>query len=707
MTVPTNTNKVVYAGDGVNTTWSFSFLVLQASDLSVYVTDAFGTITTLNASQYSVDLTNSRITYPLTGSPLASGMKITILRTVNLLQEVDWKKQGPFDAEVLEQSEDKIAMALQQLNESISRAVKYGVDQVPSDTTTSTVLAALNAAVAALANVQAMTYLTPTANTINDNKVAVAAGKLMKADGTGAITYAGGQSPAFSVVTANSRIDLLCIDDTGALTITQGVQAASPVPPLYPAGKTVIAEVTITETATVLITAADIKDVRPFLDATFSQAYVDSTLWKAPVRAATTAALAANTYSNGTNGYGATLTANANGALAAVDGITLAVGDRLLVKNEATGANNGIYTLTQLGDGTHPYILTRAPDAAVPAALAAGTRLYVQQGTVNAGVLFTQTATGTITIGTTALTFSGNQALGGNKMTGSGAAAANGELVRYEQVSALWSYRRPVLQWSSGTQVNLETGNQGTAGSATILFPDGTFRSDSTASHINFVTTRNAALTGAAQSGLRAGLTAAANTWYALYAVKVQDNANDFVVVGDTLMPLQVNFATLNANFGTNGWVYLGVLPYGDNAGSTTAIPKFAMAGNKTVLHNSHSGNSGAGLRGVTLVTGAGVTTITWTYAAGTAVGTSIPAQLAIGDVNGGLSTGTLYSLFDSASVTTLAKLNLANGLQALLTPNVLLSQGFAQSASGTVNQDLELCGWFDGALGVGSNPLL
>lgn len=405
MTVPTTTNKVVYAGDGVTTLWPFSFPVLQTTDLQVYVTDTLGNITLLS-SNYSVDLSSSRVTYPLTGSPLAVNMKLTLRRVVALTQITDWKNQGPFNAEVLETDEDKLMMAIQQLNESVARCVQYGVDQTPSDTTTATVIAAINAAVAALANVQAMTYLTPTANTVNDAKVAVAAGKYMKADGTGVVTYAGGQSPAFAVVSANSRIDLLCLDDAGTLSIVQGVQAASPVPALYPALKMVIAEVTITETATVFVSSGDIKDVRPVFQGSFQQSYVDALLWKAPVKAATTAALAANTYANGVNGYGATLTANANGALAAQDGITLSAGDRLLVKNEAAGANNGIYVVTQAGTGGTPYILTRALDSSVPAALASGLRVYVQQGTLNTGVVFMQTTTGTITIGSTSLAFS-------------------------------------------------------------------------------------------------------------------------------------------------------------------------------------------------------------------------------------------------------------------------------------------------------------
>ncbi len=80
------------------------------------------------------------------------------------------------------------------------------------------------------------------------------------------------------------------------------------------------------------------------------------------VQAATIAVLS-NTpaYSNGTAGVGATITASTNGALT-VDAYTVLLGDRILVKNQASTFQNGVYTLTTLGDGSTHYVLTRATD---------------------------------------------------------------------------------------------------------------------------------------------------------------------------------------------------------------------------------------------------------------------------------------------------------------------------------------------------------
>lgn len=146
------------------------------------------------------------------------------------------------------------------------------------------------------------------------------------------------------------------------------------------------------------------------------KAYVDNKVnglsWKVAFRAGTTATLPANTYANGTAGIGATLTGNAVGALAAVDGVTLALNESLLVKNEAAGANNGLYTLTQVGSAGTPYILTRRNDADTSAELV-NAAAYVSEGTVNADTQWVCTTNSPITLGTTALAFAQTGATGG------------------------------------------------------------------------------------------------------------------------------------------------------------------------------------------------------------------------------------------------------------------------------------------------------
>lgn len=123
-----------------------------------------------------------------------------------------------------------------------------------------------------------------------------------------------------------------------------------------------------------------------------------------PVKWATAAALPANTYSNGTAGVGATLTATSNGALS-IDGNAVTAADRVLIKDEVTQSHNGLYTVTQAGSGGTPYILTRGAYSSIAGNMAAGSHVYVQGGTVNATHTFFQTTAGTITFGTTALNY--------------------------------------------------------------------------------------------------------------------------------------------------------------------------------------------------------------------------------------------------------------------------------------------------------------
>lgn len=145
-----------------------------------------------------------------------------------------------------------------------------------------------------------------------------------------------------------------------------------------------------------------------------TKAYVDAKLnglsWKQPVAAATAAALPAYTQSG--SGATGTLTANANGALS-IDGYSPAVGDAILVlQSGAIGPGNtplagaqighdaGIYTVTQAGDGSHPWILVRRADATTAAQLQDAT-VVVMQGTVNAHASYNLTNAPTLTVDTT------------------------------------------------------------------------------------------------------------------------------------------------------------------------------------------------------------------------------------------------------------------------------------------------------------------
>jgi hypothetical protein len=118
---------------------------------------------------------------------------------------------------------------------------------------------------------------------------------------------------------------------------------------------------------------------------------------KQSVQEATAAALPTNTYLAGV------ITITATGVLT-VDGIAVALNDRVLVKNETTQANNGIYLCTTAGSGGVAAVLTRATDSNTSADIIGGFT-FVEKGTANASTGWVNTNTSTITIGVTAITY--------------------------------------------------------------------------------------------------------------------------------------------------------------------------------------------------------------------------------------------------------------------------------------------------------------
>ena len=140
---------------------------------------------------------------------------------------------------------------------------------------------------------------------------------------------------------------------------------------------------------------------------------------KDSVRLATTASLSAN-YNNA----GGTLTNSGSNAALQLDGVTVVAGNRILVKDQSSAAENGIYVVTTVGDGSTAWVLTRADDANVSAEMTGGVFTFVEEGTVGADNGYVFTHNGAPTLGTTALTvsqFSGaGQIVAGDALSKSG-----------------------------------------------------------------------------------------------------------------------------------------------------------------------------------------------------------------------------------------------------------------------------------------------
>ena len=116
-------------------------------------------------------------------------------------------------------------------------------------------------------------------------------------------------------------------------------------------------------------------------------------------------------YNNGTSGVGATLTNSGTLAAISIDGIALNLNDRVLIYNQSNAAHNGVYYVSTVGDGATAWVLTRATDAdsygaSDPNALGEGDAFFVLEGNTGAGELYVMNTSGTITFGTTNITFS-------------------------------------------------------------------------------------------------------------------------------------------------------------------------------------------------------------------------------------------------------------------------------------------------------------
>ena len=156
----------------------------------------------------------------------------------------------------------------------------------------------------------------------------------------------------------------------------------------------------ISSTAGTHTTLASALAVKTYVDNTRSGLEV-----KDSVKVATTADVSSWTYANGSSGVGATLTASGNGVVA-IDGVNLALNDRVLVKDQSPATENGIYYVSTAGAVGATLVLTRATDADTASELSSGVFFFVEQGSANADNGYVMTQDTAITFGSTAVEFS-------------------------------------------------------------------------------------------------------------------------------------------------------------------------------------------------------------------------------------------------------------------------------------------------------------
>ena len=153
-----------------------------------------------------------------------------------------------------------------------------------------------------------------------------------------------------------------------------------------------------------------------------TKAYVDSVANGLDVKASVKYASTGNVSGTYNNAAG-TITAGSNGAFS-IDGATPSQNDRILLKDQSTATQNGLYRVTTVGDGSTAYVLTRTPDGDEAAEITGGAFVFVEAGTANADNGYVFTHNGTPTLGTTNITveqFSGaGQISAGDALTKTG-----------------------------------------------------------------------------------------------------------------------------------------------------------------------------------------------------------------------------------------------------------------------------------------------
>lgn len=171
--------------------------------------------------------------------------------------------------------------------------------------------------------------------------------------------------------------------------------------------------------------------------------YVDATAQgldpKASCRSSTTADLG-GTYSSITKAI------TGPSAPLILDGVTLAVNDRVLVKNQTNASENGIYTVTAAGTYGSAWVLTRATDFNTSAKASPGSFTFIEEGTTNKDTGWVMTADAPVALDTTALTWV--QFSGAGSYTAGRGLVLNGTQFHFAQNS---DYTANTIPYATGT----------------------------------------------------------------------------------------------------------------------------------------------------------------------------------------------------------------------------------------------------------------
>ena len=269
---------------------------------------------------------------------------------------------------------------------------------------------------------------------VTDNNVEIQANSLTNANlsGSAAISNANLENPTTTLGSSVLTLGTTTTDIAGLTSLV--------VDDITINGQTITTtagnkDITLTPHGTgTIIVPSGYEDRAGFTDNSLAnKMYVDQVAQgldtKPSCKLATTANLTA-TYSNGSLGVGATLTNSGTQATLTLDSTAANLDDRILVKDQTTRTQNGIYVVTNVGGASSNWVLTRATPEDQPAELSGGAFVFVEEGVLNANNGYTFTHTGQPTFGTTNLDVS--QFSGAGQITAGAAMSKDGNQLDVE-----------------------------------------------------------------------------------------------------------------------------------------------------------------------------------------------------------------------------------------------------------------------------------
>jgi Chaperone of endosialidase len=312
-----------------------------------------------------------------------------------------------------------------------------------------------------------------------------------------------------------------------------------------------------------------------------------------PVRLATTAALTV-LYSNGAMGVGATLTNNGALAPLQIDSTPVTPGMRVLVKNQASSIQNGVYDVTTVGTGLVPWVLVRSSDFdnSPVGEVVAGDFVFTEIGPTNAGTGWVQTQVGSggggaLIIGVDPLLFTQFSSAGGY-LAGTGLNLLGNTFSNTGVLTVSGGTTGLLFSPTSGNAVLSGTlavanGGTGSTGGIDIVLDSGaspTYPQNLTSGVWYGIGTKAAGNAGSVRIGNGASAV-----------------GSDSVAIG--LSATSGATATIALGRNAKGGISLGNISIGDNAGSNTA-----GANNIAIGVNAISSGTATGSQNVSVGTG-------------------------------------------------------------------------------------------------------